>query len=63
MTACELAFWVAVGFGVTSWYDRWKLDRINPDVLAAVDRAIDRGAHPPSAAGTDHVAASTPEAE
>jgi len=60
--ACELAFWVAVGLVVTSWYDRRKLDRISPDALAAVDRAIDRERTRRQEAGTDQAASSTPGA-
>jgi len=40
---CELVFWAAVGLLVTSWYDRRKMDRIAPEVLEIVNRAIDRG--------------------
>ena len=42
--ACELIFWALVGLLVSGWYDRRKLDRIRPETLAAVDRAIERGA-------------------
>lgn len=41
--AAELLLWAAVGLGVTSWYDRRKLDRISPDVMAIVERAIEDG--------------------
>ena len=41
--ACELLFWALVGLGAATWYDRRKLDRISPQALAAVDRAIERG--------------------
>jgi YhgE/Pip-like protein len=40
--AAELVFWAVVGIGVTSWYDRRKLDRISPDLLRYVGQAIDR---------------------
>jgi hypothetical protein len=32
-----------LGLAVTSWYDRRKLDRIAPDTLAFVERAIESG--------------------
>jgi uncharacterized phage infection (PIP) family protein YhgE len=44
--AAELAFWAAVGLGMTSWYDRRKLDRISPDILDYVERAIERRPQP-----------------
>ena len=37
----ELLFWGAVGLAVTSWYDHKRLDRISPDLLGYVERAID----------------------
>jgi hypothetical protein len=37
---CELVFWIAIGLLMTGSYDRRKRDRLSPDVLAAVDRAI-----------------------
>jgi YhgE/Pip-like protein len=36
----ELLFWAVLGFGVTSWYDRRKLDRISPDVLGYIGEAV-----------------------
>lgn len=42
IVACELAFWGIVGLAVTSWYDRRKLDRIAPDLLRYIERAVDR---------------------
>jgi hypothetical protein len=42
IVACELAFWGILGLAVTSWYDRRKLDRIAPDLLRYVERAVDR---------------------
>jgi YhgE/Pip-like protein len=42
IVACELAFWALLGLAVTSWYDRRKLDRIAPDLLRYVERAVDR---------------------
>jgi YhgE/Pip-like protein len=44
--AAELAFWAAVGLGMTSWYDRRKLDRISPDILDYVEQAIERRPQP-----------------
>jgi ABC-type multidrug transport system permease subunit len=35
-----LVFWVAVGVGVTTWYDRRRLDRMPPDLMEYVDRAV-----------------------
>jgi YhgE/Pip-like protein len=42
--ASELLFWAAIGLAITSWYDRRKLDRISPDILSYVERAIDGAA-------------------
>jgi YhgE/Pip-like protein len=42
--AAELVFWAALGLAITSWYDRRKLDRISPDILSYVERAIDGAA-------------------
>jgi Protein of unknown function (DUF3533) len=39
----ELVFWLAVGLIVTSWYDRKRLYRLAPDLLAYVEQAVDRG--------------------
>jgi hypothetical protein len=50
--AIELAFWAAVGFAVTSWYDHRKLYRLSPDVLEVVHRAIDERLAP-AGAGAD----------
>jgi len=41
--ASELVFWLAVGLIVTSWYDRKQLYRLQPDLLAYVEQAVDRG--------------------
>jgi YhgE/Pip-like protein len=40
--AAELVFWLAVGLIVTSWYDRKRLYRLEPDLLAYVEHAVDR---------------------
>jgi YhgE/Pip-like protein len=40
--AAELVFWLAVGLGVTTWYDRKGLYRLAPDLLAYVEQAVDR---------------------
>jgi YhgE/Pip-like protein len=40
--ASELVFWLAVGLIVTSWYDRKRLYRLTPDLLAYVEQAVDR---------------------
>jgi hypothetical protein len=40
----ELLFWAIIGLAITSWYDRRKLDRISPDILSYVERAIDGAA-------------------
>jgi hypothetical protein len=48
--ASELIFWAASGLAITSLYDRRKLDRISPDILSYVQRAIgaaERGAAEP----------------
>jgi YhgE/Pip-like protein len=42
--AAELLFWATIGFAITSWYDRRKLDRISPNILSYVERAIDGAA-------------------
>ena len=42
----ELAFWVALGFVFTSWYDRRKLYRLSPDVITTVEQAVSRGRQP-----------------
>jgi YhgE/Pip-like protein len=41
MVVAETIFWATIGLAVTGWYDRKRLDRISPDVLAAVNRSID----------------------
>jgi hypothetical protein len=35
-----LVFWLALGVGVTTWYDRKGLDRMPPDLMEYVDRAV-----------------------
>jgi YhgE/Pip-like protein len=48
----ELAFWMIIGFGVTSWYDHRKLYRIGADLFPLLTKAIDQtvAAHAASAA-------------
>ena len=46
----ELAFWVILGFVVTSWYDKRKLYRIPSDLFPLLTRAIDQAAAEHSAA-------------
>jgi YhgE/Pip-like protein len=36
----ELLFWVAVGIAITTWYDRKKLDRMRPELLAFLNRSV-----------------------
>jgi hypothetical protein len=38
----EVVFWPAVGLIVTSWYDRKRLYRLAPVLLAYVEQAVDR---------------------
>jgi ABC-type polysaccharide/polyol phosphate export permease len=38
--ACELVFWAIVGIAFTSWYDHRRLDRISPDLLNYIERAV-----------------------
>jgi uncharacterized phage infection (PIP) family protein YhgE len=40
----ELVFWVALGLGFTSWYERRNLDRLPPQTIATVEQAL---AHQP----------------
>ena len=40
LTAIGLVFWVALGALVTRWYDRRGLDRMPPDLMDYVDRAV-----------------------
>jgi hypothetical protein len=40
--AAELVFWLAVGLIVTAWYDHKRLYRLEPDLLAYVEQAVDR---------------------
>jgi YhgE/Pip-like protein len=46
VVASELLFWALVGLGMTSWYDRRKLDRISPDILDYIGQAIERNPKP-----------------
>jgi ABC-type multidrug transport system permease subunit len=39
-TSFGLVFWVALGVLVTTWYDRRRLYRMPPDLMAYVDRAV-----------------------
>ena len=36
----ELSFWVVLGLGFTSWYDRRKLYRVSPDAIAYVEQSV-----------------------
>jgi YhgE/Pip-like protein len=36
----ELLFWIVLGVGVTTWYDRRNLDRISPEVITTVEHAV-----------------------
>lgn len=38
----ELAFWVIVGVGVTTWYDRKHFHRMAPETLDYVNRSVDQ---------------------
>ncbi len=40
-TGIGLVFWLALGFGVTTWYDRKRLYRMPPELMAHVDRAVE----------------------
>ncbi len=44
--AAELVFWLAVGLIVTAWYDHKRLYRLEPDLLAYVEQAVDRRPRP-----------------
>ena len=39
-TGLGLVFWLALGILVTTWYDRRRLYRMPPDLMAYVDRAV-----------------------
>jgi uncharacterized phage infection (PIP) family protein YhgE len=39
-TGAGLVFWLALGVLVTTWYDRRRLYRMPPDLMAYVDRAV-----------------------
>jgi hypothetical protein len=39
-TGIGLAFWVSIGLLVTMWYDRKRLYRMPPNLMAYVDRAV-----------------------
>lgn len=41
IVASELVFWAVIGLGVTSWYDRRKLDRLAPDLVQYVEHATE----------------------
>jgi YhgE/Pip-like protein len=36
----QLAFWALLGLGVTRYYDRRRLDRVSPEILALVNRTV-----------------------
>jgi YhgE/Pip-like protein len=42
----ELAFWMALGFVITSVYDRRKLYRLSPEFITAAEQAVSRGRQP-----------------
>lgn len=39
MTTVGLVLWLAAGWAVTSWYDRKGMDRLQPEVLAFLQRS------------------------
>lgn len=39
--ACEVVFWTALGLAAALWYDRKGLDRISPELIAHINRAVD----------------------
>jgi YhgE/Pip-like protein len=51
----ELLFWALVGLGITAWYDHKKLYRLSPEILGAINEAINRQIHPeaPDAPATE----------
>jgi hypothetical protein len=53
MTGVGLIFWVLIGIAVTTWYDRKGLYRMQPDVMAYMNRSVRSILSPtPSAAVT-----------
>jgi len=40
MTGSGLILWLVLGVAITVWYDRRKLDRMQPEVLAYVHRSV-----------------------
>jgi hypothetical protein len=42
----ELLFWIIVGIGFTTWYDRRNLYRLSPEIITTVEHAVLR--RPPS---------------
>jgi YhgE/Pip-like protein len=42
----ELAFWVALGVGFTSWYDRRNLYRLPPNIITTVEHAVSQATQP-----------------
>jgi ABC-type multidrug transport system permease subunit len=39
-SALGLVFWIVIGTGVTIWYDRKRLYRMPPELMAYIDRAV-----------------------
>ena len=42
----ELVFWVALGLGFTSWYDRRNLYRLPPQIITTVEQAVSQATQP-----------------
>ena len=40
MLGLELLFWIILGVGLTTWYDRRSLYRLSPDVITTVEHAV-----------------------
>jgi YhgE/Pip-like protein len=38
---CEIAFWAALGFAASLWYDHKGLDRISPDLIEYINHTVD----------------------
>jgi hypothetical protein len=41
----ELLFWIILGAGVTTWYDRRNLYRLSPEIITTVEHAVLRRSH------------------